>query len=204
VVGDSLLMFADVFAPPGQKAQVVCLVSDDAGRTWSHRATPGKWEPRLATENFLSHNADGLCEPCAVELDGGDLLLVMRLGSRHPLYACRSTDAGRTWSSPRPLPVYGILPKVCVLQDGLLALATGRPDVSLSLSIDGGYRWPLTYRFLEDGKPEDPSTRNNAMIALSPTRLLYLYDHGGYQATPPEFAGPRRIVGHIIDVDPRK
>ncbi len=34
-----------------------------------------------------------------------------------------------------------------------------------------------------------------------PSRLLYMYDHGGYHPLPPEFIGPRRIVGHFIDVE---
>src|SRR5690606_10173822 len=132
---------------------------------------------------------------------GDELLCVMRLGSRHPLYQSRSSDGGRTWSRPQAMPVYGILPRLVTLGDGTILLATGRPDVTLSVSVDGGHRWPLTYRFLEDGKPLDASTRNNAMIALGPQRVLYLYDLGGYHALPADFQGRRRIVSHVIDVE---
>src|SRR5690606_28568991 len=94
-----------------------------------------------------------------------------------------------------------ILPTVETLPGGVLALCSGRPDVTLSLSFDDGYRWPWTYRFLEDGKPEDPSTRNNAMLQVEPGRLLFIYDYGGYHPElSPNFKGPRRIVGHFIDV----
>ena len=135
------------------------------------------------------------------QLESGELLLVMRLGSWHPLYATQSTDGGRTWTSPRALPVWGIMPTVLALPCGAVALVSGRPHVTLSFSLDRGYRWPYTIRFLEDGKPEDPSTRNTAMIQVEPNRLLHMYDHGGYHPLPEEFKGKRRIVGHFIDIE---
>lgn len=200
--GSRLLGFA-YFAPKyGEPYSVHCISSEDAGRSWRHLSTPGPFDARYRTENHLSHKIDGLCESSCKRLKNGDLFLVMRLGSRHPLYSSRSSDEGRTWTPPRPLPVYGILPTVETLPGGVVALCSGRSDVSLSFSLDGGYRWPWTYRFLEDGKPEDPSTRNNTMLQVEPGRLLYMYDHGGYHPNLPlEFHGPRRIVGHFIDVE---
>ena len=176
------------------------LESTDRGASWQHIATPGAWEDRLDNEFFLKHRTDGLCEPAVTAVDEDELLCVMRLGSRHPLYQARSRDGGRTWSSPTGMPVYGILPSLVTLNDGLVLLCSGRPDVTLSVSADGGHRWPLTYRFLEDGKPLDPSTRNNTMIKVGPQRVLFMYDLGGYHKLPEGFEGRPRIVGHFIDV----
>jgi len=195
-----ILMFIYVRTAPDLPYETVCLISEDAGRSWQYRSKPGRYEERFATENLLTMSVDGLCEPSAVRLSDGKLLMVMRLGSRQPLYATESTDEARTWSPPRPLSVWGILPTLAVLPGGLLAMCSGRPHVTLSLSFDGGYRWPWTWRFMEDGKPEDPSTQNNAMIQVAPGRLLYMYDHGGYHTQPAGFKGDRRIVGHFIDV----
>lgn len=116
------------------------------------------------------------------------------------MYQCRSRDGGRTWSSPTGMPVYGILPTLVTLDDGTVLLCSGRPDATLSVSVDGGERWPMTWRFLEDGKPLDPSTRNNTMIKIGPQRVLYLFDYGGYHKLPDSFPGRARIVGHIIEV----
>jgi len=213
--GSELLALLYLSPHWGDHALTVCLASEDAGRTWSHRSTPGPWDPRYATHGYLRHGWDGLCEPFCTRLATGDLFLVMRLGSYHPLYATCSADAGRTWRpqaeqgpgcyytgwTARPLAVHGILPTVLTLTDGTLALCTGRPDVTLSFSFDHGYHWPCTYRFLEDNKPEEQGTSNNTMIQVAPNRLLLMYDHGGYHQRPPEFRGERRIVGRFIDIE---
>lgn len=163
---------------------------------------------------YLKHRLDGLCEPCCTRLASGDLFLVMRLGSVHPLYAARSTDNGRTWGPPadrrpgcyyaswpaRPIAVHGILPTVLTLPDGTLALCSGRPDATLSFSFDHGGHWPVTCRFLEDNKPEEQSSFNNTMIQVAPGRLLVAYDHGGNSGKIPEYAGPQRIIGHFVEV----
>src|SRR5690606_32804999 len=81
------------------KCETVVIESTDGGASWRHIATPGAWEDRLDHEFFLTHRTDGLCEP-SVTRAGDELLCVMRLGSRHPLYQSRSSDGGRTWSRP--------------------------------------------------------------------------------------------------------
>jgi len=199
LAGTHLLAFVYLTPHLGGPHLTVCIASDDAGQTWHYRSTPGPFDERYRTENFLSHGVDGLCEPSATHLANGDLLLVMRLGSRHPMYAVKSSDEGHTWDRPRPLSIHGILPTVLTLPGGTIALASGRPDVTLSFSFDDGYRWPMTFRFLEDGKPEDPSTRNNTLLQISPNRLLYMYDYG-YHPTPPGVDVEHRIEARFIDV----
>lgn len=212
--GAELLAFAYLSPRWGAPHVTVCLASGDGGRSWIYRSIPGRPDPRITAHGCLRHAQDGLCEPSCTRLADGRLFLVMRLGSYHPLYATCSADDGRTWQPDadlrpgcyyagwpaRPLAVHGILPTVLTLPDGTLALCTGRPDATLSFSCDDGYHWPWTYRFLEDNKPEEQGTYNNTMTQVTPGRLLLMYDHGGYHARPPEFTGPRRIVGHFADV----
>jgi hypothetical protein len=213
--GSNVLAFLYLSPRWGDRHITVCLASADAGRSWCYRSTPGPFDPRYETHGYLKHALDGLCEPSCTRLATGELFLVMRLGSFHPLYSTCSADEGRTWApqadrrpgcyyadwAARPLAVYGILPAVLTLPDGTLALCTGRPDVTLSFSFDHGYHWPWTCRFLEDNKPEEQGTYNNTMIQVAANRLLLMYDHGGYHRRPPEFTGERRIVGHFIDVE---
>jgi hypothetical protein len=213
--GSEVLAFLYLSPKWGAPAITVCLASPDAGRSWSYRSTPGPFDPRFAKHGYLRHALDGLCEPSCTRLASGELFLVMRLGSWHPLYTTVSADDGRTWKPQadqrpgcyyegwpaRPISVEGILPTVLTLPDGTLALCTGRPDVTLSFSFDNGYHWPCTHRFLEDNKPEEQGTYNNTMVQVAPNRLLLMYDHGGYHTRPPEFNGLRRVVGHFIDIE---
>ena len=215
LAGGKVLAFLYLSPRWGEPHITVCLVSDNAGRNWRYLSTPGPLDPRYAEHGMLSHRTDGLCEPCCTRLATGELYLVMRLGSWHPLYSTCSANEGLTWAPQadrrpgcyyadwpaRPLSVDGILPTVLTLPDGTLALCSGRPDVTLSLSFDNGYHWPWTYRFLEDNKPEEQGTYNNTMVQVAPGRLLLMYDHGGYHPRPPEFTGPRRIVGHLVEIE---
>ena len=95
--------------------------------------------------------------------------------------------------------VFGILPTVSTLPTGVLALATGRPDNTLSFSFDDGESWPWTYRILDQTNPLHPSTRNSTLIQVAPGRLLYIYDYG-YRRPDPEVNLAHRIEGRFIEV----
>ncbi|MDK2957243.1 MAG: hypothetical protein PWQ57_2739 [Desulfovibrionales bacterium] len=75
-----------------------------------------------------------LCEASLARLQNGDILALMRenSGVGEPMYACRSTDEGRTWSEPRPTPLVGHRPTMGLTSDGRL-LVTYR-----NVAPDGG------------------------------------------------------------------
>ena len=123
----------------------------------------------------------------------------MRIGAWQRLYSAVSTDECRTWTKPRPISVFGILPTVLTLPDGVLALATGRPGNTLSFSFDNGYTWPWTLRLLDQTKPEHPSTRNSTLVQVEPGRLLYVYDYG-YRRPDPGYDIPHAVEGVFVDV----
>jgi hypothetical protein len=108
---------------------LLALESDDEARTWHYVATiAGPAQHPTATE--------GCNEACLVKLADGELMCVYRVGSALPLGRSYSRDAGRTWSAPDALPARSVAPNVVRLENGVLALSTGRPGISLSFSTD--------------------------------------------------------------------
>ena len=180
-----------------------CLQSSNGGRSWTTRSIPGPCSPDYEAKNRHKKPLDGLCESAVAGLPDGRLITVMRIGAWQPLHAVWSEDEGHTWTPPRPIPVFGILPTLEMLPGGILALATGRPDNTLSFSFDGGESWPWTLRLFDQTNPLHPSTRNNGMIQVSPGRLLYLYDTG-YRRPDPEVEVPHAVEGQFIEVSTRQ
>jgi hypothetical protein len=185
---------------PGPRYVTVCLQSHDFGQSWSVRSVPGPYDPAHEAINRHKKPVDGLCEPSVTRLRNGDHFLVMRMGAWKGLYTARSADGCRTWTRPRPISVFGILPTVLTLPDGVLALASGRPDNTLSFSLDDGESWPWTYRLLDQTDTLHPSTRNSTLIQVEPNRLLYLYDRG-YRRPDPEVHVTHGVDGTFIKIE---
>ena len=187
------------WTPRKFESTCVCLASEDWGRSWALRSIPGRWDPALEKKNRRKKPLDGFVEPSVTRVQNGDHLIIMRIGAWQRLYAARSSDECRTWTEPREISVFGILPTVLTLPGGVLALASGRPDNTLSLSFDDGESWPWTYRLLDQTNPLHPSTRNSTMVQVAPGRLLYIYDYG-YRRPDPEVDVSHAIEGVFIDV----
>jgi hypothetical protein len=195
----TLLAFIYLITVPFQPYITICIESRDAGRTWTTRSTPGPFRPEYEETNRRKKPVDGLCEPAATHLPGGKLITVMRMGGWQPLYAAWSDDGARTWTSPRKIPIFGILPTILTLPGGILALASGRPDNTLSFSLDGGESWPWTLRLRDQTNPYHPSTRNNGMVQIDPGRLLYLADTG-YRRPDKGVDVDHRVEGFFVNV----
>lgn len=115
--------------------------STDNGRTWRRYAT-------IATQtDDRSMNESGVARAA-----NGDLVAVHRtsLGTTLTtdwLYTNRSSDDGRTWTTPRPLqvttasgeprPPTGVMPVLRLLPNGIMTLTWGRPDNWVAISPDG-------------------------------------------------------------------
>ena len=177
----------------------ICLESSDTGSSWSVRSLPGPWESSYEAANRQKKPLQGFSEASLTNLSNGHHLIIMRIGAWQRLYSARSADGCRTWSRPEPISVFGICPTILTLPDGILALASGRPDNTLSFSFDEGESWPWTLRLLDQTNPHHPSTRNNAMIQVEPGRLLYIYDNG-YRRPDPEVDVPHAVVGRFVEV----
>jgi hypothetical protein len=128
---------------PGQEGstryRTFVVESSDRGRSWEYLSTVA-YDPSIGTE--------GYCEPVIRRLPGGDLMCLLRTGGNNrpywqdnPLCQTRSSDEGRTWAVPERTGVEGVSPDLCVMHDGVLACAYGRPGADLMLSADNGRTW---------------------------------------------------------------
>ncbi len=97
---------------------------------------------------------EGFDEADLAELPNGDILCVMRTGSYSPMFQSRSSDGGRTWSTPENTGWQGVRPQLQVLPSGVLACSAGRgayghPQIThVMLSLDGtGRHWETPFAF---------------------------------------------------------
>ncbi len=91
---------------------------------------------------------NGLAEPSIVQLDNGEILMVLRHGSTHH-YEARSKDGGLTWSKPKPSSLTGSNTPTALWrlegQNEIVAVWNSNPlqrwPLVTALSKDGGRTW---------------------------------------------------------------
>ena len=181
-----LLLAADgsilaVVYPRSMNGDVACHRSTDFGRSW-HLQGCIPYMPDLHADPLARRRSHGFTEPGSAQLADGSLLVMLRttdgLGVG-PLYASRSTDAGKTWTAPAVVHSSGVMPRILQLGNGVLALSYGRPGVELRLSRDGtGAKWSEPISLVPLTSPEIqadtcgytsllPLTANSFLIAYS-------------------------------------
>lgn len=109
---------------PGKKetnylGRTFIISSKDAGQSWKYLST-------VVAPSSDDPVDEGFGEPTLAHLNNGQLLCIMRTGHHRPLYACWSSDQGKSWTEP----VYtglerGCWPCLVKLADGRLALSYG-------------------------------------------------------------------------------
>ena len=99
--------------------RVFVITSNDDGKTWNYLST-------MAAPNLEDPIDEGFGEPTIILLDNGQLLCIMRTGHHRPLYACWSSDQGKTWTDPLYTGLErGCAPHMVKLTDGRLAVIYG-------------------------------------------------------------------------------
>ena len=108
-LGDgTLLMASQIYFKATRKLGVFIMRSNDGGTTWRDRSI-------VAADEVHHHT-----EAAIVVLSDGTLASVMRESNHHgyPSYLCLSSDGGRNWSRPEPLPFAGDRPYAKELPGG--------------------------------------------------------------------------------------
>lgn len=129
------------------------------------------------------------------------------------LEQCRSNDEGKTWTDPSPAPgipgvgpadrhyttpdgvragfnAGNVSPMLALLDNGVLALAYGRPGLKVAFSSDGtGNRWDRIIEIVPKGfrysySRYDVTTGMAGLVPVGPDRLLLLYDVYSYARRP--------------------
>jgi len=148
-----------------------CYLSDDEGVTWreSQRVKPG----------------NGCWEPACIELQDGQVLMLMRTGLGGQ-YESLSRDGGETWSPPIPTRLSGTAAPVSISRvpatGHLLAIwnhnpgAAKRNPLTAAISKDEGKTWE-NFRNIEDA-PED-AWAYPAVTWVDDQALLTYFNYAG-------------------------
>jgi hypothetical protein len=180
---------------------VSCAHSDDNGLTWRE----GTVIASVPNEELPpGMGKEGPCEAGIVRLRDGRLFVIYRTGSDGYLGVAWSSDEGHTWTPPSLIPYKGVMPRVRLLSNGILACSTGRPGpVNMMFSLDGtGKTWSNVTPIFSD-----MSTRYTEFLELSPGKLFLVYDGVpyGWKEIPSTDAKSQNVIyGTYIDVELHK
>jgi hypothetical protein len=179
----------------------VVFASSDEGRTWRYLST-------IAGPEAVPEAPEGPCEPSMVQLETGELMCVMRVGSGPGWHLTRSysEDGGRSWSVVDRLPAFSVEPSLRRLNNGTLVISSGRPGIYLWLSTDPrGESWQqidlvahhnewapgpeytiVPERSRDRGKrhASDQTTAYTELVEVEPNRLLMVYDRTPFGWNP--------------------
>ncbi|MDD4735010.1 MAG: sialidase family protein [Kiritimatiellae bacterium] len=176
-LADGELLIDGYVERTGSKRHVECAKSKDGGLTWEVLAT-------IADASDSPWGREGPNESAMVILPNGELLCIMRTGhditksiyaepqAMADLLEARSRDGGVTWEHKR-LKIKGVMPKLVLMSNGVLVLATGRPGNILYFSTDAGHTWGSPLNLTS----ADVKTSGYCDITeVEPGRLLAVYD----------------------------
>ncbi|TDV56478.1 exo-alpha-sialidase [Actinophytocola oryzae] len=174
---DGTIMVPAYLAYVGERQGSIILQSVDGGGTWTQRGQIPA--PVAVNEVGWSFTTDDR------------MVAAVRTGESPPrLRTSFSADQGRTWSPAEPLlgpdgtQVVGISPQVLLQPNGVMLLATGRPDDRVYVSHDGtGRTWDEQRLVLarypsETGNGRsDGTSGNNAMVSVDADRTVFFGDY---------------------------
>ena len=113
--------------------------STDFGLTWTKQGNIPYQPDLMLDPNGNKRNAFGWTEPAFIALQNGTFLSVLRTQDgfgESPMYVSTSTNRGINWSKPKVFTGAGVLPRLLELDNGIVALASGRPGVQLRFMLN--------------------------------------------------------------------
>jgi protocatechuate 3,4-dioxygenase beta subunit len=189
---------------------VIIMRSTDHGKTWYYHGTAAHSEGDPNPE--LPGEFGGFSETSLAELPDGEILCVFRSQASHldpdfkPIYQCRSTDGGRTWSKPvvTEPELINISPKMEVLDNGVVACLYGRPGFHIAFSLDNGKTWPQRVSVSHAAL----ASVQNQMTKIGPNKLLAIGGLPGQgtvvipvtvERVKDPNPGPFEVTGVVVD-----
>jgi len=153
--------------------------STDFGHSWKIQGRI-LYQPDLKADE-KGDKRSGFTEPAFEILADGSLLCVMRTTDGQgigPMYSSWSKDMGKTWTKPKVIAPSGVLPKLLKLENGILALSSGRPGVQVRFSEDGE-KWtePLDFVPVTEADPHKDTCGYTSLLATGPDRFIIAYSH---------------------------
>ena len=197
-MGHRILATGSLMKEGDKNWTAVLWASEDGGYTWRYLSTISSPDLSLASQKGY----DGPCEINMIQLANGDLMAVFRVGGGQnwPLQRAYSHDAGHTWTTPDVLPAWSVSPELKRLENGTIALSTGRPGIHLWFSPDPQAttwqnidivahhnRWATdpSMRILsseETGHRSWQTTSYTGLVEVAPNRLPWSDDRDPEQA----------------------
>ncbi len=198
--GDLLVPFYYMTERDPKYYRSVLLRSADGGKTWNEYSTIAALGFNL--KPWPGMGREGGDETDIVWLRDKRLYAVFRTGWGF-MGEAWSSDDGKTWTPPRPLPFKGVDPRIRRLSDGALACTYGRPSpVTIIFSVDGtGRKWThVTPIFTGKSKCYTDFTE------VRPGELLVVYDstpYGDYPIPDTDHTSADVIYGTFVEVHPK-
>jgi hypothetical protein len=152
------------------------------------------------TADPLADKRGGFTEPDIAFLPDGSIFCLLRTTDGHgigPLYSCRSTDGGLTWSQPVIFDDLGVWPTLLTLDCGATLAVYGRPGIYLRLCTSSdGTNWSSRQMVVRPLDFQTDTCSYADMIALSASSLYLVYSDFNY----PNAAGVpvKTILGREI------
>jgi hypothetical protein len=151
--------------------------STDNGHSWKIQGRV-LYVPDSQTDSVAGKRM-GFTEPAFEIMSDGSFITVARttdgLGNG-PMYQSRSTDLGKTWTTPEIMAPSGVLPQLLRLANGVTVLSSGRPGVQLRFSTDDGNRWSDPFELVPyQSESEQVSCGYTGLIATGEDRFLVVY-----------------------------
>ena len=177
---------------PENKLCSYFIASKDDGETWEFFACPFR--------GSLPYGKDeGPGEGVMIEAADGSLLAICRTGdlSRHnvvPLIQSRSTDGGKTWSTPEAICDYGVSPDAELLANNTLVVVSGRPGIYMLVDFTGTGK---NYEKIEIFKAPDryQSSSYCSIPKISDDTVLLIYDISSFSTYHDQ-----RKINHIFSM----
>ena len=202
--GDLLVVTGTCRVKDDVRDSCILFRSSDGGATWAYENTVA-YDPEIGSEN------EGFTESSIARFSDGELVVMSRTGSGHPMYFMRSSDDGKSWSKPVSNFV-GVDPELVVMSNGVLACSYGRvlprenqtaiatsgPAEYFStgnhiiFSADRGESWTEPTSI-----SEGPSHGYTGLEEIAEGVLLYVYDIAGYV----QWGGINKIQAVDIHID---